>query len=157
MTGNFHHKSPAKPELTSGARCIVPQAAVRGLALCFSGSAHLSLHNRGVIRNTCGSNSFTVEVCRVRVWVIYRASTPSEEKREPDPANQRFFVREAKCVYTLQDRRCARPTYLESALARPPNYKQEKKRREDMQKKKNEAKRREQAARKENAVPVPKP
>jgi hypothetical protein len=45
----------------------------------------------------------------------------------------------------------------ESALAKPPNYKQEKKRREDMQKKKNEAKQREQAARKENASPQQKP
>jgi hypothetical protein len=48
-------------------------------------------------------------------------------------------------------------THLESTLAKPPNYKQEKKRREDMQKKKNEAKRREQAARKENASPAQKP
>ena len=46
---------------------------------------------------------------------------------------------------------------LETALAKPPNYKQEKKRREEMQKKKNEAKRREQAARKENVPPAPKP
>lgn len=43
---------------------------------------------------------------------------------------------------------------LEIALAKPPNYKQEKKRREDMQKKKNDAKQLEKAARKEN---VPRP
>lgn len=49
------------------------------------------------------------------------------------------------------------PLNLESALAKPPNYKQEKKRREEMQKKKNEAKQREQAARKENASLPPKP
>jgi hypothetical protein len=40
-------------------------------------------------------------------------------------------------------------------LAKPPNFKQEKKRREDAQKKKNEAKQRENLARKENAVRVP--
>ena len=47
------------------------------------------------------------------------------------------------------------PPNLESALAKPPNFKQEKKRREDMQKKRNEAKQREIIARKENAVPKP--
>jgi hypothetical protein len=41
---------------------------------------------------------------------------------------------------------------LESALAKPPNFKQEKKRREDAQKKRNEAKQRENAARKGNAA-----
>jgi len=47
---------------------------------------------------------------------------------------------------------------LENALAKPPNYKQEKKRREDAQKKRNEAKQREDAARKENAArPLQKP
>jgi hypothetical protein len=47
---------------------------------------------------------------------------------------------------------------LENALAKPPNYKQEKKRREDAQKKRNEAKQREDAARKENAPrPLQKP
>lgn len=40
--------------------------------------------------------------------------------------------------------------HLGSALAKPPNYKQQKQRREDMQKKRNEAKQREQVARKEN-------
>jgi hypothetical protein len=40
-------------------------------------------------------------------------------------------------------------------LAKPPNFKQEKKRREDAQKKKNEAKQRENMARKENPVRVP--
>lgn len=46
---------------------------------------------------------------------------------------------------------------LENALAKPPNYKQEKKRREDMQKKKNDAKQLEKAARKENAPRPLKP
>jgi hypothetical protein len=42
------------------------------------------------------------------------------------------------------------PTFqLDSALAKTPNFKQEKQRREDMKKKRNEAKQREQAARKE--------
>lgn len=65
-----------------------------------------------------------------------------------------------QCVVLYKGRRLplAYPTpYLESALAKPPNYKQEKKRREEMQKKKNEAKQREQAARKENASLPPKP
>lgn len=48
---------------------------------------------------------------------------------------------------------CPTPPNLESALAKPPNFKQEKKRREDAQKKRNEAKQRENAARKENAAP----
>ena len=48
-------------------------------------------------------------------------------------------------------------TNLENALAKPPNYKQEKKRREDMQKKKNDAKQLEKAARKENAPRPLKP
>jgi hypothetical protein len=47
------------------------------------------------------------------------------------------------------------PSFLENALAKPPNYKQEKKRREDAQKKRNEAKQREDAARKENAARPP--
>jgi hypothetical protein len=48
---------------------------------------------------------------------------------------------------------CPTPPNLESALAKPPNFKQEKKRREDAQKKRNEAKQRENAARKENTAP----
>jgi len=47
------------------------------------------------------------------------------------------------------------PHYQESALAKPPNFKQEKKRREDAQKKKNEAKQRENVARKDNVVRAP--
>jgi hypothetical protein len=42
-----------------------------------------------------------------------------------------------------------------SALAKPPNFKQEKKRREDAQKKKNEAKQRDNVARKESTVRAP--
>lgn len=45
------------------------------------------------------------------------------------------------------------PPKLEIALPKPPNFKQEKKRREDAQKKRNEEKQRENAARKENAAP----
>jgi hypothetical protein len=44
---------------------------------------------------------------------------------------------------------------LESALAKPPNFKQEKKRREEAQKKRNEEKQREIAARKDNAPRPP--
>jgi len=43
------------------------------------------------------------------------------------------------------------------ALARPPNFKQEKQRREDKQRKKNEEKQRKIAERKENASQPPKP
>ena len=47
--------------------------------------------------------------------------------------------------------------HLEKSLAKPPNFKQEKKRREEAQKKKNEAKQLEKAARKERpADPQPK-
>jgi hypothetical protein len=45
----------------------------------------------------------------------------------------------------------------EGPLAKPPNFKQEKQRREDAQKKKNAEKQRESAARKENAQRPPKP
>lgn len=61
-----------------------------------------------------------------------------------------------KAYYTPGRRRVApapTPLNLESALAKPPNFKQEKKRREDAQKKRNEAKQRENAARKENTAP----
>jgi len=50
------------------------------------------------------------------------------------------------------------PTPLaENTLAKPPNFKQEKQRREDQQKKKNMEKQREQAARKEAPARPPKP
>jgi hypothetical protein len=53
-----------------------------------------------------------------------------------------------------QDAPPSLPQQLESALAKPPNFKQEKKRREEAQKKRNEEKQREIAARREN---VPRP
>lgn len=74
---------------------------------------------------------------------------------------QDFPAGNAQAYYTARGRRVplARPPLpnLENALAKPPNYKQEKKRREDMQKKKNDAKQLEKAARKENAPRPLKP
>jgi len=49
------------------------------------------------------------------------------------------------------------PPLAENTLAKPPNFKQEKQRREDQQKKKNLEKQREQAARKEAPARPPKP
>jgi hypothetical protein len=46
---------------------------------------------------------------------------------------------------------------LESQLPKPPNYKQEKKRREELQKKKNEAKQREIAARRKTPADPQRP
>jgi hypothetical protein len=45
----------------------------------------------------------------------------------------------------------------ETPLARPPNFKQEKQRREDKQRKKNEEKQRKAAERKESNSQLPKP
>lgn len=61
-------------------------------------------------------------------------------------------------VGTTSAQRCVfHPLIAETTLAKPPNFKQEKQRREAMQKKKNLEKQREQAARKENPAPLPKP
>lgn len=77
------------------------------------------------------------------------------------PPGARFPAADPKAYYTAAGRRVplAHPPLhkLESALAKPPNYKQEKKRREEMQKKKNDAKQLEKAARKENAPRPLKP
>lgn len=51
---------------------------------------------------------------------------------------------------------CPSPPLPESTLAKPPNFKQEKKRREDQQRKRNEEKQRQHAERKAN-VPPQKP
>jgi hypothetical protein len=64
-----------------------------------------------------------------------------------------YFDFQAQCVLHSCKPISGLFTNLESALPKPPNYKQQKQRREDMQKKKNEAKRREQIARKETADP----
>jgi hypothetical protein len=45
----------------------------------------------------------------------------------------------------------------DSTLAKPPNFKQEKQRREDKQRKKNEEKQRKIASRKEGSLQPPKP
>jgi hypothetical protein len=54
-------------------------------------------------------------------------------------------------------RACFLPPNLKSTLNKTPNFKQQKKRREDMQKKRNEEKQREQAARKSNTFEPQKP
>jgi hypothetical protein len=77
-------------------------------------------------------------------------------RQSPTPARSNISAPPPKEYYTPGRWRVTPappPPNLESALAKPPNFKPEKARREDAQKKRNEAKQRENAARKENAAP----
>jgi hypothetical protein len=97
-----------------------------------------------------------------RVHICERTAHVDERHPNlPDVGRAKRPDRRRKAYYTAIDRgRRAGPSpypNLKRTLNKTPNFKQQKKRREDMQKKRNEEKQRQQAERKSSDLVHPKP